>query len=102
MRQKPKNEKTQITVEGKSEKRETRDESFYIPPAARLSTLFFRSAPFKPAHPLSARRALLLTSPCVFGHPACKPRLPWRRQKVLALPLRKPLPSPPAAEGITH
>ena len=27
-----------------------------------------------------ARRALLLTSPSVFGHPACKPRLSWRRR----------------------
>ena len=80
----------------------TQDESFYIPPAAWLRTLFFRFAPSKRTQPLPARRALLLTSPCVFVHPGRKPRLSWRRRKALALPLRKPLPSPPAAEGITH
>ena len=72
---KSKNEKCDGVAERKRRIRETRDEGFYIPPAARLRTLFFRFAASKRTQPLPTRRALLLTSPCVFDHPACKPRL---------------------------
>ena len=88
---KSKNAKRDSAVERKRRIRETGDESFYIPPAARMRVLSCRSAPFKPAHPLSARRALLLTSPCVFGHPACKPRLSCVAKRSLRCPVASPL-----------
>lgn len=96
MRQKLKNEKSRTRWMEKSKRRETRDESFYIPPAARLSTLFFRFAPSKRTQPLTDRRALLSASPCVFGLTLCKPRLSWVAEWPLrcpvASPLRRPLP----------
>ena len=70
----------------KREKRRTRDEGIYTPRTARLRVLSCRSAPSKPAHPLSARRLLRSASLAFPVVPPAKPACPvWSKASCAAI-----------------
>ena len=70
----------------KREKRRTGDESLCTPRTARLRVLSCRSAPSKPAHPLSARRLLRSASLAFPVVPPAKPACPaWSKASCAAI-----------------
>ena len=78
----------------KREQRRTGDEGFYIPPAARLRTLFFRFAPSKRTQTLPDRRALLLTSPAFSAIRPANPACPGVAERSLRCPSQVPFAAP--------